>query len=78
MDHAASLRNELVDANHILAGEGVLDAFGHVSARDPERPQEYLLSRAVSPESVSVADVLRFTLDSKPVDRRRRAATPNA
>ena len=34
---------ELVTANRILANEGVVDSFGHVSARHPEHPQRYLL-----------------------------------
>ena len=30
-----ALVQELVLANHILANEGVVDAYGHVSVRDP-------------------------------------------
>ena len=33
------LRRDLVIANHILAHEGILDAFGHVSIRHPENPR---------------------------------------
>ena len=40
-----SLR-ELVTANRILANEGVVDAFGHVSMRDPENPDRYLIARS--------------------------------
>ena len=40
---------ELVTANRILANEGVVDSFGHVSARHPDNPQHYLLSRARAP-----------------------------
>ena len=32
------LVEELVLANHILAGNGVLDAYGHVSVRDDRNP----------------------------------------
>ena len=35
------LRTELVLANHILANENVLDAFGHVSVRHSERPEHF-------------------------------------
>ena len=31
--------DELVLANHILANEGVLDGYGHVSVRDPANPE---------------------------------------
>lgn len=59
--------NDLVIANRILANEGVVDAFGHVSVRHPSDPSKYLLSRARSPELVEHADILEFTLDSRPV-----------
>ena len=32
-----SLIEDLVVANRILATEGIVDAFGHVSARHPDR-----------------------------------------
>ncbi|MCQ8783058.1 class II aldolase/adducin family protein [Mangrovibrevibacter kandeliae] len=60
--------HDLVLANHILAHEDVLDAFGHVSLRDPDSSGHYLLARARSPEVVEADDILRFTLDSRPVD----------
>jgi ribulose-5-phosphate 4-epimerase/fuculose-1-phosphate aldolase len=60
-------RYELALANRIIAHEGVLDGFGHVSMRHPEHPDRYLLSRSRSPELVEPADLLEFTLDSEPV-----------
>jgi ribulose-5-phosphate 4-epimerase/fuculose-1-phosphate aldolase len=42
----------------------VLDGFGHVSARHPDRPDRYLLSRSLAPELVSAADIMEFDLDS--------------
>ena len=35
---------ELVLANRILAQQGVVDAFGHVSIRHPEEPGHYLIA----------------------------------
>jgi ribulose-5-phosphate 4-epimerase/fuculose-1-phosphate aldolase len=58
---------ELALANRILAHEGVLDAFGHVSVRHPSDPGRYLLSRARSPAAIEASDILEFTLDSAPV-----------
>src|SRR5439155_21512418 len=52
----------------MLANEGVLDAFGHVSLRHPANPARYLLARSRSPQLVEPADVLEFTLDSQPVE----------
>lgn len=53
--------------NRILANEGVLDAFGHVSLRHPSDPNRYLLSRSRAPELVEPADVAEYDLDSNPV-----------
>jgi ribulose-5-phosphate 4-epimerase/fuculose-1-phosphate aldolase len=58
---------ELALANRILANEGVLDAFGHVSARHPRDPKRYLLSRSRSPLLIEPSDILEYTLDSTPV-----------
>jgi HCOMODA/2-hydroxy-3-carboxy-muconic semialdehyde decarboxylase len=58
---------QLATANHILAREGVLDAFGHVSMRHPANPERYLLARSRSPELIDPSDILEFTLDSQPV-----------
>lgn len=60
-------RNVLARANRIIANEGVLDAFGHVSMRHPADPGRYLLSRSRAPELVQRDDILEFTLDSQPV-----------
>ena len=61
------LIEELALANRILAHEGVLDAFGHVSVRHPSDPGRYLLSRSRSPLLIEPDDILEFTLDSEPV-----------
>jgi ribulose-5-phosphate 4-epimerase/fuculose-1-phosphate aldolase len=58
---------ELALANRILAHEGVLDAFGHVSVRHPTDPGRYLLSRSRSPLLIEPDDILEYTLDSAPV-----------
>src|SRR6201997_3155544 len=57
---------ELALANRILAHEGVLDAFGHVSMRHPTDPGRYLLSRSRSPLLIEPDDILEYTLDSEP------------
>jgi HCOMODA/2-hydroxy-3-carboxy-muconic semialdehyde decarboxylase len=59
---------DLVIANRILANEGVIDAFGHVSIRHPERDDRYFLARSRSPELVERGDILEFDLDSNPID----------
>jgi ribulose-5-phosphate 4-epimerase/fuculose-1-phosphate aldolase len=63
MDKLKNAIRDLVVANRILANEGVVDAYGHVSLRHPERPDRYLLSRSRSPELVEAADIMEFDLD---------------
>ena len=63
----ASVIRELVDANHILFDQGVVDGFGHVSARHPESPDRFLLARSMAPALVTEKDVLEFDLDGNPV-----------
>ena len=65
-DLAAALR-DLVAANHILAHEGVVDAYGHVSMRHPERPDRFFLAAGCSPETVTLADIREYDLDCNPV-----------
>jgi HCOMODA/2-hydroxy-3-carboxy-muconic semialdehyde decarboxylase len=62
MTALAELINDLVIANRILAHEGIVDAYGHVSVRHPEHPDRYLLSRSLSPENVLHDDICEFTL----------------
>jgi len=62
------LVDDLVAANRTLARLNVLDAFGHVSVRDPRDPRCYLMSRSIAPESVTATDILLYDLDSRTVD----------
>jgi ribulose-5-phosphate 4-epimerase/fuculose-1-phosphate aldolase len=57
---------DLVVANRILAAEGVLDGFGHVSIRDPRDPACYLMSRSLAPALVTAVDIVQHDLDNKP------------
>jgi len=67
-----ALIEDLVAANRILAQNGVLDAWGHVSIRHPNNPERYLLSRARAPALVSAEDIMEFDLDSNPVNQQGR------
>src|ERR1700749_78746 len=62
-----SATRELVDANHILFDQGVVDGFGHVSVRHPEKTDRFLLARSMAPALVAEKDVLEFDLDGNPV-----------
>lgn len=67
MTGPAAVVDDLVAANRILAHEQILDAYGHVSVRHPERPDRFLLSRARAPELIEADDLLEHTLDGEPV-----------
>lgn len=63
-----ALLDDLVAANLVLANEGVLDGFGHVSMRHPENPERYLISRSVAPATVTRDGLVECSLDSEMVD----------
>src|SRR5918912_8967 len=64
---------DLVIANRVLAREGILDAYGHVSMRHPERPDRYIMAWARSPELIEEEDLIEFSLDGTSFDAAGRA-----
>ncbi len=58
-------REQVARANRMIANEGVLDAFGHVTMRHPADPGRYLMSYSRAPELIQAEDVLEFTIDSE-------------
>jgi ribulose-5-phosphate 4-epimerase/fuculose-1-phosphate aldolase len=64
--------NDLVIANRVLAHEQIVDAYGHVSIRHPDRPDHFLLSRSRSPELVEPGDIMEFTLEGEVVGSDKR------
>jgi len=68
-----SLLQDLVAANRILAEQGVLDAFGHVSVRHNRDPNRFLISRSLAPALVGEEDFIEYDLDSNAVNARGRA-----
>lgn len=69
-----ALLEDLAVAYRILATEGVIDAYGHVSVRHPANPNRFLMSRSLGPALVTAADIMEFDLDSTPVDPKGRNA----
>lgn len=63
---------DLAAASRILAAQGVVDGFGHVSMRHPDAPQRYLMARAVAPALVTPEDILEYDLDSRPCNAQGR------
>ena len=64
---------DIVIGSRILADFGVLDGFGHVSARHPTKPDHFLMSRSLAPALVSAEDIMEFDLDGNAVDARGRS-----
>lgn len=65
---------ELAAASRILADQGVVDAFGHVSMRHPNAPDRFLMAKAIAPALVTADDIMEFTLDSVPCEDKGRSA----
>ncbi|PYS34034.1 MAG: class II aldolase family protein [Acidobacteria bacterium] len=64
--------NELVIANRILANENVVDAYGHVSVRHPNKPERFFMAHMLAPpEMVERADLVEFGLDGNAVNDSR-------
>ena len=63
---------DLIDGNHILANERVLDGFGHISVRSVKNPKHYYMARSRGPGLVEAADIMEYDEDSQPVDQRGR------
>lgn len=62
------LIEDLVAANRILADQGLLDGWGHVSVRHNRDPNRFLMSRGLAAQLVTAKDIIEFDLDSRPVD----------
>jgi ribulose-5-phosphate 4-epimerase/fuculose-1-phosphate aldolase len=58
---------DLVVANRVLANQQVLDAYGHVSVRDPRDPNHFLMGRNLAPALVTSADIVTYDFDGKPI-----------
>jgi ribulose-5-phosphate 4-epimerase/fuculose-1-phosphate aldolase len=67
------LLEDIAVGSRILADFGVLDGFGHVSARHPTNPNHFLMSRSLAPALVTADDIMEFDLDGNPVDARGRS-----
>jgi HCOMODA/2-hydroxy-3-carboxy-muconic semialdehyde decarboxylase len=66
-DPDAQVIDDLVKANHILAKEGVLDGFGHISARSPKNQKHFYMARSLAPALVTAADIIEYDENSQPV-----------
>jgi HCOMODA/2-hydroxy-3-carboxy-muconic semialdehyde decarboxylase len=69
---AAALIADLAAASRILAAQGVVDGFGHVSMRHPQAPDRYFMARSIAPALVTPADIIEYDFDSNPCNANGR------
>jgi HCOMODA/2-hydroxy-3-carboxy-muconic semialdehyde decarboxylase len=65
---------DLAAASRILAMQGVVDGFGHVSMRHPGNPKRYLMARSLSPALVKPEDIIEYDLDSNALNANGRGS----
>ena len=68
----ADLLKDLAAASRILAAQGVVDGFGHVSMRHPQAPNRYFMSKSLAPALVVADDIIEYDLDSNPCNANGR------
>lgn len=68
MTDPQEIRRDLVTANRILAAREVVDGFGHVSVRDPDDPDRFLISRSLAPAQVTIDDLMTVDGDGLVLD----------
>jgi HCOMODA/2-hydroxy-3-carboxy-muconic semialdehyde decarboxylase len=69
--HLSEVTRDLVIANRILASEGVVDGYGHVSVRHPEHPEAFLISRSLGPQYVTADDIMECDALGRPLSDSR-------
>lgn len=65
------LFSTLISANHVLHQQKVLDAYGHISVRNPQNPATFFISRSLAPALVSCRDDIEeyYVEDAAPVNK---------
>jgi ribulose-5-phosphate 4-epimerase/fuculose-1-phosphate aldolase len=71
---AAQRIADLAAASRILAAQGVVDGFGHVSMRHPSAADRYLMARSVAPALVTPEDIIEYDLESNACNAAGRAS----
>lgn len=66
-----ALFSTLITANHILHYHSVVDAYGHISVRNPQNPNTFFVSKSLAPALVaSRDDIEEYKVeDASPVNK---------
>ncbi|KAF2101266.1 arad-like aldolase/epimerase [Rhizodiscina lignyota] len=69
-ENLQELRRKLITANHVLHNHGVVDAYGHISIRHPQKTEIYIMCGYMAPAIVTSSDDLieYWVKDSSTVD----------
>ena len=67
-----AVAENLAVASPILADQNVVDAFGHVSMRNPDNPKHFFMPRSLAPALTSAADIMEFDENSNALDPQGR------
>jgi HCOMODA/2-hydroxy-3-carboxy-muconic semialdehyde decarboxylase len=62
------LVSKVAQANRILYKLGILDGFGHLSARMDNSPEHFLLSRNRAPALIQPSDIMVYNMDGEPAN----------
>ena len=73
MANLDTIIKDLVIANRILAKEDVVDAYGHISIRNPDNPNSFFISRSLAPELIEKDDIVELGLDGEPLKSEKRS-----
>jgi HCOMODA/2-hydroxy-3-carboxy-muconic semialdehyde decarboxylase len=68
-----TLLDDLVNANHILYKQGIVDGYGHASFRSPTHPDHFFMAAAVSPGRVREGDIIELDLEGGQVAKEGRS-----
>ncbi|KAF7375298.1 Arad-like aldolase/epimerase [Mycena sanguinolenta] len=55
---------DLLDASHILHFLDIVDAFGHVSLRNPENDSEFLMTFAIAPAQATSQSIVTYEINN--------------
>ena len=64
----AEVAERLTLGCRVLAEQDIIDAYGHLSARHPDQPDVFVISRAMSPALAEPSDFLVMDFDGKVVE----------
>lgn len=61
--------DNLVIANKVLAHQDIVDAYGHISVRNPTNNETFFIARSIAPELVERDDIVELDMLGQPVHR---------